>query len=99
MGNYYTQVSVTPSSEEWIATYNASVPAIVAKHGGSYLAVTTDFERIEGNGEDPSILVIVQWPDRDSAQRFYDDASYQEFKALRLAGARNDMYLLPGLGN
>lgn len=97
MSKYYTQVFVTPTNEEWLRPYSAAVPSIVGRYGGRYLAMTSDYERVEGDGENPAIAVIVEWPDAESAHRFYDDPQYQAFKLSRLHGARNDMLLLPGL--
>ena len=45
---YYSLIISTPTSEDWIPNYVASVGEIVAKHGGKYLARTTNFERLEG---------------------------------------------------
>ncbi|MEL6317892.1 MAG: DUF1330 domain-containing protein [Pseudomonadota bacterium] len=56
---YYSLISSTPTSEDWIPGYVAAVGAIVAKHGGAYLARTTNFERMEGAGEDPAAFIVI----------------------------------------
>ncbi len=36
---YYSVLTVTPIAEDWIADYIGSASALVAQHGGQYLAV------------------------------------------------------------
>ena len=66
------------------------------KHGGSYLARTGNVERIEGDGELPSVAVILEWPSKESAEAFYNDPEYKPYLEMRLAGADNDMILVAG---
>lgn len=97
MAKYYSQVGLTLRSDAWIAPYLEAVPPIVARHGGRYLYRTAEFARIEGQGDDPTILAMVEWPDRTAAEAFYADPDYQPYLASRLEGAANDMFLVPGL--
>lgn len=97
MAKYYTEVFVTPTEESWIGPYTEAVPAIVAKWGGRYLALTTEAEPVEGEGELAAFHVIVEWPDRESAHRFYDDPEYEPYRTARLQGSTSAMALLPGL--
>jgi len=39
--NYYSLLAVTPTNEDWIPGYLDAANALVAKHGGRYLARTT----------------------------------------------------------
>ena len=45
---HYSLLSSAPTSEEWIPSYVEAVAPMVAKHGGKYLARTTNYERMEG---------------------------------------------------
>lgn len=49
--SYYSVLEVTPASEEWIPDYIGPANALVARHGGKYLARTASHERLEGEGE------------------------------------------------
>lgn len=49
--SYYSVLEVTPTSEEWIPDYIGPANALVARHGGKYLARTASHERLEGEGE------------------------------------------------
>ena len=62
--------------------YKAAVPALVAKHGGEYLARDGKFEVLVGNWK-PNRIVIFRWPSREAMQAFQDDPDYQPWKALR----------------
>lgn len=44
---YYSVVAVTPTNEEWIPDYIEPVTALVAQHGGKYLARTASHARLE----------------------------------------------------
>ena len=44
----YSVLAVTPTSQDWIPDYTRSVGALVARHGGKYLARTASHERLEG---------------------------------------------------
>ena len=93
---YYAVVGVTPKSEEWIPNYLAAVGPLVAKHGGKYLARTMSHERVEGSGEDPALMVILEFPSKEAALAFYGDPEYQPHLQSRLAGAENTLTLVEG---
>ena len=57
---FYSLISSTPTSDDWIPSYVASVGEIVAKHGGKYLARSANYERLEGAGEGPAAFVVIE---------------------------------------
>ena len=67
---YYSVLAVTPTSDDWVADYIASVNAIVARHGGKYLARTASHERLEAQGEDAALRIIIAWPSKEAAEAF-----------------------------
>lgn len=93
---YYSLISSTPTSEDWIPSYVEAVGAIVAKHGGKYLARTMTYERLEGSGEDPAAFVIIEWPSKDAGAAFMNDPAYQPFLKARLAGSKSHHFLIDG---
>ena len=93
---HYSLISSTPTSEDWIPSYVESVAAIVAKHGGKYLARTTNFERLEGSGEDPAAFVVIEWPNKEAGVGFMNDPEYQPHLKARLAGSKSHHFLVDG---
>ena len=93
---FYSLISSTPTSEDWISSYVESVGTIVARHGGKYLARTANFERLEGAGEDPAAFVMIEWPDKASGIAFMNDPEYQPFLEARLAGSVSQHFLIDG---
>ena len=61
---FYSVLAVTPTNEDWIPDYIGPVNALVAQHGGKYLARTASHERLEGEGEDAALRIIIEWPRR-----------------------------------
>jgi uncharacterized protein (DUF1330 family) len=93
---YYSVVAVTPTTEDWIPNYIGPVSALVAKHGGKYLARTASHERLEGEGEDAALWVILEWPSREAAMAFMSDPAYQPHLKARSAGSNSHHFLIEG---
>ncbi|MEM7271672.1 MAG: DUF1330 domain-containing protein [Actinomycetota bacterium] len=83
----YSVLEVTPTDDAWIPSYLAPVADIIAKHGGKYLARTASHERVEGEGPEVALRVILEWPDREAAKAFVSDPEYAPFLAARTAGS------------
>ena len=94
--SHYSIVSITPSSEDWIPSYLEAVGPLVAKHGGKYLARTASHERLEGDGPNPAIWAIVEWPSKDAEQAFHDDPAYKPHLDSRLAGSESHFFSVAG---
>ena len=73
---YYSVLAVTPTSEDWIPDYLGPANRLVAKHGGAYLARTASHERLEGEGEDAALRIILEWPSKEAALAFMRDPEY-----------------------
>lgn len=59
---FYSVLDVTPTSEAWIPAYIGPANALVAKHGGKYLARTQLHEQLEGESADAALRIIIEWP-------------------------------------
>jgi uncharacterized protein (DUF1330 family) len=81
----------------WIEKYRATVPSIVAKHGGKYLVRGGKMETLEGEAALPTSYVILEFPSMDQAKAFYHDPAYAPFIALRQSGSDLEMVLVEGL--
>lgn len=75
--------------------YSEQVGRLVAEHGGRYLAGAATPEVVEG---DPGLtsVVLIEFPDADSARAWYDSPDYRPLKALRRRAARNNAVLIEG---
>lgn len=66
---------------------------IVQKHGGVTVAVDENPETIEGNVPEGRV-VIVEFPNKQAAQGFYNDPEYQSIKAWRQQSSESDSIIL-----
>lgn len=94
--SYYSVLEVTPTSEDWIPGYVESATALVAQHGGKYLARTASHERLEGEGEDVALRVIIEWPSKKAAEAFMSDPAYRAHLEARTAGSTSHHFLIEG---
>ena len=84
---HFSVIAVTPTSEDWIPSYIEPVGKLVAKHGGAYVARTSSHERIEGEGDDVALRIILEWPSKEAAQNFMSDPEYAPYLEARTAGS------------
>ena len=73
---HYSVLAVTPTREDWIPDYVGPTNALVAQHGGKYLARTSNHERLEGEGEDATLRIVIEWPSKEAAVAFMNDPAY-----------------------
>jgi uncharacterized protein (DUF1330 family) len=93
---YYCVVELKPTDPSWVPAYVQNVTKMVEQRGGRYLARTSKLEKIEGERALPQILVILEWPSKESAVAFYESEEYRPYRASRIAGARNEFLLAAG---
>ena len=93
---YYSVLAVTPTTEDWIPDYIGPANALVAKHGGRYLARTASHERLEGEGDGAALRIILQWPSKEAAQAFMSDPDYVPHLEARTAGSVSHHFLIEG---
>ena len=93
---YYSVLFVTPTNEDWIPDYIGPANALVAQHGGRYLARTSNHERIEGEGEDAALRIIIEWPSREAAMAFMHAPGYRPHLEARTAGSISHHFLIEG---
>ena len=93
---YYSVLAVTPISQDWIPDYVGAANAAVAKHGGKYLARTASHERLEGEGEEMALRVIIEWPSKEAALAFMKDPDYVPHLNARTDGSDSHHFLIEG---
>ncbi|MEL6314217.1 MAG: DUF1330 domain-containing protein [Pseudomonadota bacterium] len=92
----YSVLAVTPENQDWIPAYLPKVNALVAKHGGTYLARTQEHEQVEGVDMPAALRIVIQWPSRDAAHRFMNDPEYAPHLAARTNGSTSFHFLIEG---
>jgi uncharacterized protein (DUF1330 family) len=93
---YYSAITVAPTNEDWIPGYVGPTTALVAQHGGIYLARTASHERLEGEGDDVGLQVLIEWPTKEAANAFMSDPAYQPLLKARTVGSISQHFLIEG---
>ncbi|WP_394240993.1 DUF1330 domain-containing protein [Vibrio astriarenae] len=96
MTTYYSVLEVTPTTDEWVADYIGPANKLVAQYGGKYVARTNSHECLEGQGEDPALRIIIEWPSRQAAIDFMNDPEYVPHLKARTEGSVSHHYLIEG---
>lgn len=92
--SYFSILAVTPSNDDWIPAYIGPANALVAKHGGKYLARTANHEQIEGEAQDAALRIVIEWPSRAAALAFMQDPEYVPHLQARTAGSASFHFLV-----
>ncbi|MBY5992394.1 DUF1330 domain-containing protein [Ferrimonas balearica] len=93
---YYSVLAVTPTTDSWIPDYIGPANALVAKHGGQYLARTNQHQRLEGEGADAALRIVIQWPSKEACLAFMADPEYVPHLKARTAGSISEHFLIEG---
>ena len=83
---------------EWYEEYLPAVMKLIGSHGGKYLASGTKPQMKEGR-EQPNAYVLLEFPDLESAEKWYEDPAYQPLIELRNSGGRTELFVFPGVGD
>ena len=79
----YMIVLANVTDREKFAAYAQAVPDLVTKFGGRYVLQSRGLDLLEGDWCDQGSMVISEWPDRATAQAFWNSPEYDEAKKLR----------------
>lgn len=93
---YYSVLAVTPTSEDWIPDYIGPANRLVAHYGGKYLARTATHEQVEGTEAPAALRIVIEWPSREAAINFMNDAEYAPHLKARTAGSESFHFLIEG---
>ena len=93
MAAYFIFDNVEVNDPEALARYFPQAAKLVAEHCGRYLAVDAVPEIVEG---DPGLrsVVLMEFPDGDSARAWYESPAYEPLKELRRRAVNNDAVLI-----
>jgi uncharacterized protein (DUF1330 family) len=76
--------------------YRRLVPAIIAAHGGRYLARGGASEWFEGPVQ-PKRVVVLEFPDLEKLKGFYHSPEYQRVAAVRKRSSHSSLLAVEGL--
>jgi uncharacterized protein (DUF1330 family) len=93
---YYAVAQLTVTHPSWVSSYVEHVTPLVERMGGRYLARSMNIERIEGAGELPQVVLLIEWPSKEAAEAFYASPAYAPHREARLRGAVNEFLLVSG---
>ena len=91
----YLIVTLTVHDEAMFAEYRKQVGDTAKPFGGQFLAAGGRATVHEGPWEHPA-TVIVEFPARESAERWYELAAYQKIIGLRLNSSSGSLVILDG---
>ena len=76
--------------------YKEQVPALIAKHGGTYIVRGGAIDVVEGAWPGARTAVL-EFPDYQAAKDFIDDPAYQPVAAIRQQAATSHLWLVEGV--
>ncbi len=91
-------VSSDPGAPDALAEYRRLNTDAVANHGGRFLVRGGALEPLEGDGEPPLRVVVMEFPDADAARGWYGSAEYAPLRELRRSVSVTDIVLADGVG-
>lgn len=88
-------VRVDVTDPEQYDKYKLLTPAAAAAFGGKFIVRGGPSETLEGE-EETRRVVVLEFPDMDSARRFYDSPLYREARAVRAGAADMQLVIVEG---
>ena len=96
MPTYMIVTAQIKDRQKFIDGYGQAAAALVAKFGGRYILRGGGAQLLEGDFGAGASMVISQWPDRASAETFWNSSDYAEVKKLREGLADCQVILIDG---
>ena len=87
----YIIARVDVTDWERYQNYTKATPAVIERFGGKFIARGGQLITLEGP-EETRRLVVIEFPDLDTARAFFQSEEYAEVKKLR-AGAATGQFL------
>ena len=92
----YLIAEVIVDDPEKYEAYKPKSAQAVTDFGGEFLARGGAAERLEGDGE-PNRMVIVKFPDMETARAWYNSEQYQEAFRIRAPVSKGTLTLIEGV--
>ena len=91
----YIIVEIDTRDEELMNEYRKHTPGLVSKFGGKFIVRGGHCTSLEG-GWTPARMVVLEFPDRARAERFYHSEEYKPVLAMRLKAGHSKAILIDG---
>lgn len=85
---------VTVTQPDWISGYAINVHDIVHKHGGKYLSRSGNITQLEGEPSGADMVAIVEFPNKEALDAFWNDEEYRAFRQSRQQGSNSNVYVV-----
>lgn len=95
----YVLCTMTVHDAETYRRYTELTPATLARYGGKFLTRGDEVATLEGEPEFEERMVLLEFPDRESAEAWYADADYQKASEFRRMASKGRMMLQVGRDN
>ncbi len=92
----YLIADIEIKNEAEYVKYRDAVPALVEKYGGHYIVRGGNPQTFEGTWN-PKRIVILEFPDMESLQKFYRSDDYAPLIKLRQAGSDGSIVCVQGV--
>ena len=96
MAKAYVIVDVDVTDAQAYETYKALAAPAVEQYGGRYIARGGATEVFEGDRV-PNRIVLLEFPDADSARRWYHSPEYTEARQARAGAATASIIAVEGV--
>jgi uncharacterized protein (DUF1330 family) len=92
----YIIADIEIKSEADYIKYRDAVPAVIEKYGGRYLVRGGNPQTLEASWS-PTRIVILEFPDMESLQKFYHSQDYAPLIELRQSASKGSMICVQGV--
>ena len=93
----YLIVDTLLDKPELYEAYKLQAKPLVEQYGGEYLARGGKLTLKETELWSPTRMVLIRFPDAESANRFYDSPEYQAILPISKQSARRTIIMLEGV--
>jgi uncharacterized protein (DUF1330 family) len=92
----YLIAEIQVTDLEAYALYTSRTPEVIARYGGRFIVRGGAAELLEGDGP-PGRVVVIAFPDRAAARRFYTSPDYRDILPLRQRASTGRLLLVDGI--
>jgi len=91
----YIIARIEVTDAEQYVKYASQTVALAEKFGGEFLVKAGTMTQPEGTG--PQRHVVIQFQDRQAAERFYNSPEYAEILPIALGASQRDLVIVDGV--
>jgi len=92
---YYVYGEIFLKHGEWVREYLRGINSFIEKHGGRVLSRSIKMEKVEGERDLSTNVILLEFSNRQTAIDFFDDPHYQPLRKMRLEGSVSEFVMFP----